>query len=218
VKIRILLGRKKRRMKNIINSLLCLWKMSEMSVINDRNVDGSNKHLIKYRARLFYIGHLTITISIFTSYSAANIRALFPFWRNGSIHSLSSEQTISRRKVVVRHRENFRGFLMKVGVVKGDACDRPFDSSFSLDLQSRLFSRYDDVTRFLAVTTVHFASLRSSRLFHRIMKTAIALLCSEIPWLPNDIARRSGMVNVRKMIRNFLSQTKCWNSVSNLSS
>lgn len=178
----MLLGREKEDTnENIVNSLLCLRKMSEMSVINDRNVDGSNKHLIKYRARLFYIGHLTITISIFTSYSAANIRALFPFRPNGSINSLSSEQTISRRKVVVRHRENFRGFLMKVGAVKGDACDRPFDSSFSLDLQPRPFSRHDDVTRLSRRYDGPFRFLRSSRLFHRIMKTAIALLCSKIP-------------------------------------
>ncbi|KYN18469.1 hypothetical protein ALC57_09149 [Trachymyrmex cornetzi] len=66
-------------MNGNVNSLLSPKGMSEMSVINDRNVDGSNKHPIKYRTRLFYIRHLVITISIFTSYSAANIRALFSF-------------------------------------------------------------------------------------------------------------------------------------------
>ncbi|KYQ60509.1 hypothetical protein ALC60_00492, partial [Trachymyrmex zeteki] len=64
-------------MNSNVNSLLSPKGMSEMSIINDRNVDGSNKHPIKYRTRLFYIRHLVITISIFTSYSAANIRALF---------------------------------------------------------------------------------------------------------------------------------------------
>jgi len=134
--------------------------MVEISVINDRNVDGSNKHSIKYRTRLFYIGHLTITISIFTSYSAANIRVLFPFRRNGSVHPPSSEQTISQRKVV-RYRENIHGFLMKVCAVEGDACDRSFDSSFFLGLQSHLFSRHDDVTRLSRRYDGPFRFLRS---------------------------------------------------------
>lgn len=99
-------------MKSIMNSLLLLKAMSEMSVIDDRNVDGSNKHPIKYRTRLFYIGHLT-TISIYTSFRSKYFERYSRF--DGSVHPLSSEQTISRWKVVVRHRENFRGFLMKVG-------------------------------------------------------------------------------------------------------
>jgi len=69
---------------------------------------------------------------------------------------------------------------MKVGAVEGDACDRPFDSSFSSGLQSHLFSRHD-VTRLSRRYDGPFRFLRSPWLFHRIMKTAMALLCSEIP-------------------------------------
>lgn len=60
---------------------------------------------------------------------------------------------------------------MKVGAVEGD---RLFDSSFSLDFQSRPFSRHNGVTRLSRRYDGPFRFLRLSQLFHRIMRTAMA--------------------------------------------
>lgn len=91
---------------------------------------------------------------------------------------------------------------MKVGAVGGDACDRLFDSSFSLDLQSHPFSRHDDVTRLSCRYDGPFRFLRSSRLFYRIMKT------SPRKYRDFRIVRRSGMINARRIIRIFSPKTE----------
>lgn len=205
-------------MKNIVNSLLCLRKCLRcLLYVNDRNVDGSNKHLIKYCTRLFYIGHLTITISIFTSYSAANIRALFPFRRNGSIHSLSSEQTISRRKVCCcttsrefpwlphesrcgwrrRLRSSLRFILFPGSSISSFFSSRRCDAAFSPLRRS--------------ISLPSLVPALSSNYENR----------HGPPVLGNTVTsgwyREKGMVNVRKMIRNFLSKTRRWNSAFSLS-
>lgn len=71
---------------------------------------------ITYDTLSFSLLCRSTTIFIFTSYSATKIRALFLLRCNTrfSILVVLRTNNIAERKIVVRHWENFRSFLMKV--------------------------------------------------------------------------------------------------------
>lgn len=108
----------------------------------------SYKYLVKYYTRFFHNGRVSsrsyLRICLYVIYTEADIRVISGAERFGALGRQNKQYC-----VVVRHRENFRGFLMKVtrSEVTPDCVNRrSFDSLFSVALQFRPSCRHHGVT------------------------------------------------------------------------